>query len=474
MNESNNYALKFNEERYATKDDVKKHFNMSSVDSIWKTVVDYRKSHTKTLELPCIDRTKFSLVLTRSITNRILFLERNFSKAFMKYIRLTPNAQRYFKHIRYQKIISSITNNLGINNVESFVDKIIDNNISTVPTELLAVDNYIRALDYIENYDGGNVSYQDFNCLNGILNGKSDYLETREEKCYRTEEEEQPHYYQSGYVYKCALIERIDEMMEDLVAFMNDDNEYGIVRSIATLFYYQYIKPFDYFNEENTCLACKLISSKVGFSSFACFLNVENLLLNKDPHFDFVKANVQKTLDITYYFDYVLNFFKDDLEDLEDDLLKAEKEAVINENKLNDLSKEELDKVNENSEEQQEVAPQVENNGFVYREAPREQVNLYGAPSVALPIFPQGLSDDDVDRIVVDLMETYPALRHTQAEFYARHCTIGKFYTIQQFKEEEQTSYETARTSMDFLVELGFYSKSKLRNKFVYKPIPRR
>lgn len=47
-------------------------------------------------------------------------------------------------------------------------------------------------------------------------------------------------------------------------------------------------------------------------------------------------------------------------------------------------------------------------------------------------------------------MEIYPYLKKTQAHFYALHCTIGKHYTIAQFKKEEDVAYETARTSMDF------------------------
>ena len=43
-----------------------------------------------------------------------------------------------------------------------------------------------------------------------------------------------------------------------------------------------------------------------------------------------------------------------------------------------------------------------------------------------------------------------------------------------QFKKEEDVAYETARTSMDFLADSGFYKKSQIRNKFVYTPIPRR
>ena len=101
-------------------------------------------------------------------------------------------------------------------------------------------------------------------------------------------------------------------------------------------------------------------------------------------------------------------------------------------------------------------------------------VQIYGKVDVALPVFPSGFGAEDIEKVTTDLMETYPTLRKSQAHFYASHCTIGRSYTIQEFKKSEDTSYETARTSMDYLAQLGFYEKAKIRNKFVYRPIPRR
>ena len=68
MADINSYGIKFSEERYASKDDVKKHFNMSSVDQFWNLILDYRKGLTSTFELPSIDRVKYSLVFTKSIS----------------------------------------------------------------------------------------------------------------------------------------------------------------------------------------------------------------------------------------------------------------------------------------------------------------------------------------------------------------------------------------------------------------------
>ena len=69
------------------------------------------------------------------------------------------------------------------------------------------------------------------------------------------------------------------------------------------------------------------------------------------------------------------------------------------------------------------------------------------------------------------LLESDPLINKKQAHFYVRHCAVGRFYTIQQFKKAEGCVYETARTSMDNLAKRGYYRRENIKNKFVYTPI---
>ena len=80
-------------------------------------------------------------------------------------------------------------------------------------------------------------------------------------------------------------------------------------------------------------------------------------------------------------------------------------------------------------------------------------------------------SDKEIKDTAKYLLETHPSLRKKQALFYASHCTLGRFYTIQDYKRFSRCVYETARTSMDHLAELGFYAKKQIKNKFVYTPL---
>lgn len=460
MADINSYGIKFSEERYASKDDVKKHFNMSSVDQFWNLILDYRKGLTSTFELPSIDRVKYSLVFTKSISNRINDVERKLCKAYMEYINLSSRAKNIFEHKRYERIASSILASNNIAMSPTFVDSLIDKNISTIPSDYLVLANYLESLNYIKSYDGSKISLYDLNSIYSILESGTKSSLGKDDIIFRKLECEEPHYYNQGYVYKSALVDRIPDMMNSLIEFVNDENHYALVRAISCLFYVDYVMPYDYLRSEDSVLNFKLVLARNDFSLFSTYLNIENLYFAKNAKLDQVKELVQKTMDLTYFFDFILDYLKEDIATIFDDLATSKKDEMVFESK--EEVKEEIKE--DDNRLSEETIPQKK----------EEYVTLYGQVDVALPIFPQGLKEDDVERIVIDLMETYPTLKRTQAHFYAKHCTIGRTYTIQQFKNEEGTSYETARTSMDALAMLGFYEKTNLRNKFVYKPIPRR
>ena len=469
------YGIRFSENKYATKEDVKEVFNMSNVDYIWDDVVDYRKKLAKTLELPSIDHTKFNLVFTLDITNRVIAFERKFNMIYASYSRLSPEAQKVFEMERMLKVVTSISKSIDYEGSQNLLKQIINNSISALPSDLLVVDNYCRALRYIEKNKSETITVKEIQEIYDILESGNINSESAE-LTYRKENSEEPHYYQQAYIYNNALADRIPAMMNDAVKFINDDKQFASVRAIAILFYIDYIQPYDFMRSTTSTLIFKDCLQKMGFVKMASLINIENLMLFQDKKFLDVKQTVQKTVDITYYFDYVLKFLSDELIDLKEDIEAAEKMAIHNSENTIVLAKTEKEVLDEVKQEQEKIISEARPQETVVEEESSSvpQVQIYGTSQVSIPVFPAGIKDADVNDIVTNLIETYPSLKQTQAHFYATHCTIGKSYTIQQFKKMEMTSYETARTSMDYLTSLGFYGKEKLRNKFLYKPIPRR
>ena len=103
------------------------------------------------------------------------------------------------------------------------------------------------------------------------------------------------------------------------------------------------------------------------------------------------------------------------------------------------------------------------------------QINRFSGSEIthelAFSQIPEVLDEKAASRLEEHLLEMDPSLKKGEAYFYARHCTMHMNYTIAQYKKALGCAYETARTSMEHLVELHYYEKAAIKNKFVYTPI---
>ena len=129
------------------------------------------------------------------------------------------------------------------------------------------------------------------------------------------------------------------------------------------------------------------------------------------------------------------------------------KENITLENDQNDYYG---DNSFENNEEQ--VKPK--------QEIKKEETNIY-----------HKFSKEEIKNILNEtnianrLIQLNPLIRDYQARYYEQNHESGMFYTISSFKDFAFCAYETARTSMDFLCEIGLYEKRQIKNKFIYTPV---
>lgn len=466
-------GIRWSEEKYATKDEVRDAYNMSMIDNIWKQIIDYRRLYTKTLDLHNIDRTPYMVVVTQTIQLKVASVERRLSRILVKTHDMKAYGKELFAKRRYAKTIEVLDSNYKTNISQEMVSHLLDEDLSTIPSQYSLIYNYIRTLKY---YASGHYTHIiDYRLLESILKqiqGVS-FDNLTLEKEYREEEIETSHYYQNNYVYKAAPIERIADMIDELCNFVRESDLSPVIKAIVANYYLNYVKPFDYLNEEANALFAKICLGHFDFDEASMYLNFEKIVFDTDEKLNKISVECQKTLDLTYYVNYILDLLDEDLKDILDEIVLTERDEIKNEQI--DLSEDEG--LNAKSTVEEEAKPSERSVAVMAR--PVEFVKLQepspyiGESNVALPVFPAGLKEQDVEGIVTNLLEVYPYLKRTQAHFYACHCTIGKHYTISQFKKEENVAYETARTSMDFLAENGFYSKTKVRNKFVYSPVPR-
>lgn len=158
------------------------------------------------------------------------------------------------------------------------------------------------------------------------------------------------------------------------------------------------------------------------------------------------------------------------VKEFEKEEVKEETKPVIEEKPIIELKKEEVIAPVSNVEE----TPNENFGSFAHESLEKvENKSMDLANNIAISNVPAGLDEADASKLESRLLEMNPNLSRGQAYFYARHCTIGASYTIQQYKKEVGCAYETARCSMDNLVTLGYYIKKQFKNKYIYTPVKR-
>jgi hypothetical protein len=207
-------------------------------------------------------------------------------------------------------------------------------------------------------------------------------------------------------------------------------------------------------------LMAKYCLSHFDNEEIASFIPLEELL-HEDYSIYLRKMSLESEmkLDFTYIVKTLVEYLPSMLDDIDEPLSYFDSKIMYKE-----LHQE--DTLNEVKEVKVTTStPKVEVN--------KEEVTTINFErKVSLPTMPVGLDESDANMVAQHLLELYPTLKKGQAEFYSKHCTLGKYYTIGMYKKENDCAYETARTSMDNLANLGFYKKENIRNKFVYTPNP--
>lgn len=458
------FGLRFTDETYATKDDVKRALNISSIDSIWDKITQFRSYYTKQIELRNVERIPFSIVLPPKLTSKIVNLEKKLSKYLVK-LSLgqiqNPQSIIKLKQDLYFSILKELSSNYEININDDTLVGLINETLPTLPVEYLFLNRYYHCLKYIESRHNGNFSPSVILSLYCKLRGM-EFDVNELSKYYRTTDllDKNDHIF-VGKHYDAAPLEKIEEMVSSLCDFLNNSSIFSLCKAAVCYFYINYVKPFEYYNEEMALLLFKFVLAKEDFEQVPAIINIEDLL--SKTYFDqinFLSKESEMKLDLTY----ITNFIVDHLQE--------QFVQITSLQEFNDYSlvKEEMYQIDEKAKKP------LNNSAINFQEVIVEpsKLEIEGVnfkQSVSLPTMPTGLDEKDATLVAKNLLEIYPSMKKGQADFYSRHCTIGKYYTISQYKKEQNVAYETARTSMDNLVNLGFYKKEQIKNKFVYTPV---
>lgn len=523
----NEYIKKFSNEIYATKNDIVKAMKTPLVDGIWTQVLEYRNDFYEVLPIVNYDSNRFSVCLTPAISRRVNSFERHLTSILNQYSRLSRNlANEYFKHKVYKKILRIIAKKYKIDTQDPVLDGIIDGTITTnLPADQLILQRYYSCLAEIEeNY------LQDID-ENTIGDFYSKLMGTDElTSYYRKTDTDKYSGYGIGRIKLGIAPQKIENAIQQLIKFINYDNQSLIVKAVATLYNLYYIRPFENYSEEIAILMLKKVLGLNDVNAVAALLCFETLFENKDE-FESKIGDCQKYCDLTYLITYVLDKVEPLINKIDDEIVESQnltikkelyqadeprgnvvKEAIFAERPqtvevpvVNEIQKEPLtqseisapinkgfkteaietlESLQIQSEEKKEEKPLEQGRTNEEVKAYQELVKpvqptingsekLSFSQNIAISNVPTGLTEEEATKLETHLMEMNPNLSHGQAYFYARHCTIGMKYTVDQYKKCVGCAYETARSSMNNLVVLGYYKKEILKKKFVYIPVKR-
>ena len=518
MNNPTPIAIRYTDEIYATPAQVGKSLHMVVYDDFWKQILAYREDNKVVLPFGKIKGQPFYFTLTQPIRIKIQNFEHKI-KDFLSFSRsMLLSKEKEARNILLSPLLKegailekSNINDLSIKMLLNSLYKESDNNHTSVVNYLTSLDYYLGQTPSAPNDDFLAGAYQK-------LLGQEELMDFYREKDFDKKVEHLAYIRDPDYPY--APHDLVEDSMEGLVGWLeSDDFTPAFAHAFIAAYYLFYIKPFDQRNSLMASLLAKeAIAEDTGLSE-AFALPFELLLKDSFRNSDAYKESKARC-DMTYALFEAINAFSLYLDNVTEQLknlrisqykdeysvLGDEEKKIAEQIQLKEETKEPtqlsfLDAEETRKEEKEEIPfqekaeltpssePFLQNNKEITNvqtlplsqnkipekeETNEEKTKVPVIPSLTndnVPSSKDSLSKSEIKDYIRYLLETNPNLNKKQATFLANHCTPGRFYTIQQFKDFASCVYETARTSMDKLAQEGYYEKLQFKNKFVYSPV---
>ena len=505
-------AIEFTENKYASRKEMSNEIGIVVPNEMWNKVLNYRTNFMNQLSLLDVSDRPINLCLYTTLASKCSLVESKLKKLFERCNKLdTLNGSK--QHFRMEALASVLEDIAGNNNFAvdpARIKKIIvsENPFDEDEEKLI---NYMYALNFIEESYENKIDIDFLASLYSKVSGIDELT-----YFYRNSEiNDIDSIALINRIYRTAPSDKIEKMMDNLFYFIENSELSALNKAIITFYYVTYVHPFRDYNDEIASLLAKSVLAHFTIGEVAILLPIERILLEKDEAIRKMFQEVQTSTDITYFVSPMVYKLDKDL----DEAFELLREHSINEVRQ-DFYRPDPVKVEENkptpapAPAKEEPAEDKTNPlGLLFEEEKpeeepvKEEVKEEPAPApikeeaipepviepkkeekkvekveeieeieelpqgLAINALPPELDEKDAKRLEANLLELDVRLKKGEAKFYARHCTLGRYYTIEQYKKLVKCVYETARTSMEHLVELGYYKKAKVGKKFVYTPI---
>lgn len=481
---------KFSNDKYLTKQQVAREMGSTLIENIWHEVITYRQNFTTQLTLRTVEKNRLRIVQTPKISDKINTVERRLTRVLgsINELKLITNQFVNFELKMVEKLLTSVATKYDVPLTTNFVSSLYHGDISAPSPHEFVLLNYYEALQITRETKNIPLDENLLIKIGEYFNDVSNLTYVYRQNEYKDPQQKAL----IGRVFIHVPINQIYDMINDMFGFMQISSASFFVKFSALLFFTSYIKPFDLYSEEIAVLLAKSYLAQNDFETFAYLLNFETLLARHREEAEEIMLEVKRTSDLTYF----VNFLADVTEEIltETEKLIAELKVQVVRDEQHQITPSDqtprsvlaegeqislFDDVTEQPVERPKRDPK-EIIGYTTSEkaepvhVPPTVIKPHEDLKIAVRKLPVQLSEEEASLLERHLLESDPSLSKIEATFYARHCTLGKYYTIAQFRDFIGCAYETARTSMDHLANSGYYDKQKLKNKFIYTPIERK
>lgn len=474
---SNDIAVRFTETYYATKKEVSKELKISVIDGVWDKILSYRAPFCHYLSIRGIDKNQLRVCLCPTISGKLTAVETKLLKVVSESNKLnTINSDK--QHF-YQTLFVRSLQNIALAKL-SVSDEAHVRNVIVGMDKDKRLSQYLAALKHIETRYASNINEDFLADLYSKVTGNSELT-----SFYRTNDLEDIN--TSALIsrlYKCAPANMIETMMDSLFNFVEKSTISPLCRALISLYYIQFVKPFNDYNEEIAALFAKAVLAHNSLSDFGAYLPLEVLLNENESELSRIFQEVQTSSDVTYYLTYALQASENEFDKILDLLAEYSSQVLrhdfyrLDEEPIKAEKVVEPTPVIEPVKVQPAPAPVIEPIKVepveVVKKEEKKPAPVEKPSGLAVSYIPDELDEKTAQRLERHLLDLDVRLKKGQAAFYARHCTLGMYYTIDQYKKATKCVYETARTAMDKLVEYGYYEKGEFGKKFVYTPVKRK
>ena len=515
----NDLAIRFTEGKYATKSEVSRELKMSLIDSIWSDILSYRSGFNRYLSIKSIEKNQLVVCFCPSVTALVNSTDMKLIRLMKEYSTINTNNgdSNRFEDECFIRALKSLAKKHDLDASEPYLRSLIHGDIREASPSIRILSRYLDALQYVKKAFVNPIDVDFIAELYSRLLGTNELT-----SFYRTTEDtNRENRVLIDRIYTCAPTFLIEGMMESLFTFLSTSTASSASKASIAYYYINYIRPFNDYSDEIALLTAKAILAHGDLGEVGVLLPLETLLCDNQEDIARIFLEVQKTCDVTYFLNFAMKQIEskcDDLLDfnaslkassLKNDFYRAdemtkpqqavsytyEQPSLFDSVEPQHQSQVQQPQYNPQPERREEARPEpapqpipqpvqevkpvveqpkVEEPKPVVQEVKEEPVREPVQEQIAVAYIPPAIDEKQALRLEQHLLELDPSLRKHEARFYARHCTLGKSYTIAQYKRMIGCVYETARTAMDHLVELGYYRKDSSNKKFIYTPIPRK